>query len=137
MNGSSKSAKGDGKKIVILLIEDQPTILKVHKAFLERMGFEVDVAITGEQAFSSFKNYRYPLVILDGGLPDMTGLELALKIREHEKTSGISRTPLILLSGYTEELLDNWCNSAGIDAYAIKPIHPVVLEKMILRYVTP
>lgn len=137
MNGSSKSAKGEGKKIVILLIEDQLIILKTHKIFLERMGFEVDVATTGEQAFSSFKNYRYPLVILDGGLPDMTGLELALKIREYEKTSGISRTPLILLSGYTDELLDNWCEAADIDAYEIKPVHPSVLKELVLRYIKP
>lgn len=124
-------------KQTILLIEDDPTILNVHKAFIEKIGFTVDTAIIGEEAFNKFQNNHYPLVVLDGGLPDMTGLELALKIREYEKATGISRTPLILLSGYTDQLIQDWCIAGDIDEYAIKPVHPHKLKELILRFVTP
>lgn len=121
-------------KQTLLLIEDDPTILNVHKIFLEKNRFLVDTAINGEEAFKKFKNDRYPLVLLDGGLPDMTGLELALRMREHEKLAGLSRTPLILLSGYTEQMMQDWCRVGDIDAYAIKPVHPVVLEHLVLQF---
>lgn len=124
-------------KQTILLIEDDPTILNVHKIFLEKIGLLVDTAINGEEAFTKFKNDRYPLVMLDGGLPDMTGLELALRMREHEKLAGLSRTPLILLSGYTEQLMQDWCMAGDIDDYTIKPVHPDVLRSLVLHYITP
>ena len=77
---SNTSKKG---KLKVLLIEDDDRILRVHTQFLINMGLEVDTAITGEQAFTMYKNNYYPLVILDGGLPDMTGKDLGLLIREH------------------------------------------------------
>lgn len=136
MSESNINAEALVNKTLVLLVEDNPTILEVHKKFLEKMGLLVDTAITGEEALTKFQNYHYPLVILDGGLPDMTGKDLGLLIREHEQGMNRLRTPLILLTGFTEEDAKKWCKLADIDDYAIKPVHPLVLEKIILSHIT-
>lgn len=123
------------RKPIVLLIEDEEMILNIHKTFLKRQGVLVDTAVTGEEAFRKFQDHQYSLVILDGGLPDTNGKELGIRMRAYEKSVSRPRTPFILLSAYTEEFIKDWCDMADIDSYAIKPVHPVVLEKLVLQFI--
>jgi DNA-binding response OmpR family regulator len=120
---------------VVLLIEDETLILTIHQTFLTRMGVLVDTAVTGEEAYKKFQDNSYSLVILDGGLPDTNGKELGIRIRAYEKNISRPRTPLILLSGYTDEMVKDWCDRADIDSYAIKPVHPSALEQLVRRFI--
>ena len=122
-------------ELKVLLVEDNVTILNVHKTFLNRIGLIVDTAITGEQALKKFQEYHYPLVLLDGGLAGTDVKELAIQMRELEKNTVRLRTSFIILSGYSEELINNWCGTTDINAYAIKPVHPKFLEQLILHYI--
>jgi CheY-like chemotaxis protein len=106
----------------ILLVEDEPIIRRVHRLFLEKMGFQVDVAVDGMQTLEMCTHHFYRLIILDGGLPDMTGLEVGKKIRSLEKKNQTTRKPILLLSAYSSDLLKQWCKEAEIDSFAIKPI---------------
>jgi CheY-like chemotaxis protein len=106
----------------ILLVEDEPIIRRVHRLFLEKMGFQVDIAVNGMQAIERCLHGFYHLIILDGGLPDMTGLEVGKKIRSLEKNKQTLRKPILLLSAYSSGVLKQWCKEAELDSFAIKPI---------------
>ncbi len=121
-------------QISVLLIEDDPRIQTIHMAFLRKMRLQVDTAMTGSEALMKFKKYPYPLVLLDGGLPDMYGNELGKRLREIEKNEGRARVPFILLSAYSEDQVRKWCNEADIDACAIKLVHPDRLKELIQKY---
>ncbi|MES2998102.1 MAG: response regulator [Pseudomonadota bacterium] len=106
----------------ILLVEDQPIIRRVHKLFLEKMGFQVETAINGKTTLEMLTHRFYHLIILDGGLPDMSGVEVGKKIRSFERENQRMRVPIILLSAYSSQLLERWCKEGEIDSFAIKPI---------------
>ena len=111
-----------GKKYKILLVEDDLIIQRVHRLFLEKMGFQVELAVTGLQALEMSVSRFHDLIILDGGLPDMKGVEVGKRIRSLEKKNKTVRKPILLLSAYSSDLLKQWCKEAEIDSFLIKPI---------------
>lgn len=98
------------------------------------MGFEVEIAINGEQALEMYGENLYNLIILDGGLPDMKGSEVGKRIRYLEKENKMQKKPILLLSAYPADLLDQWCKEAEIDGFAIKPICPDKLFSILDGY---
>ena len=106
----------------ILLVEDDPIIQRVHHLFLDKMGFRVDLAGTGTQALQMSECRSYNLIILDGGLPDMIGVEVGKKIRKLERYHKIARRSILLLSAYSSDLLKHWCKEAEIDSFLVKPV---------------
>lgn len=101
----------------ILIIEDEKKISDIVKSYLERDGFHLTVADTGEKALRLIKG-RFDLIILDLKLPDIEGEEICRLIR------GISDVPIIMLTAKSSE--DERVNGLGIgaDDYVIKPFSP-------------
>lgn len=66
----------------IFMVEDIELNIVVAKSLLERLGHEVTVAMRGDQALAMFKPEDYDLVLLDIQLPDMTGFDIAQKLRQ-------------------------------------------------------
>lgn len=101
----------------ILLVEDEKKIADITRAYLERDGFQVTHALTGEQAVSLLKN-PYDLIILDLMLPDYEGEEICSLIRED------SDVPIIMLTAKSSE--DDRVKGLGIgaDDYVVKPFSP-------------
>jgi CheY-like chemotaxis protein len=118
----------------ILLVEDDPIIERVHREFLQRMGFIVEVAVTGQQTLDMCSTHFYHLIILDGGLPDKSCVEVGQGIRRLEKNHKTARKPILLLSAYSPDLLNRWCKEAEIDSFAIKPIRYADLFSMLDSY---
>ena len=110
------------KRKKILLVEDQVIIQRVHSIFLRKMGYQVDIAITGKQTLEMCLSSTYNLIILDAGLPDMQGVEVGKRIRILEKNNKTNRKPIILLSAYPANNLKKWCQEAEIDNFSTKPI---------------
>ena len=113
----------------ILVIEDEDKIAKILKAYLEKEGFMVTVAPTGQKALSTLKD-RFDLIILDLMLPDMDGEDICQTIRKD------SDTPIIMLTAKSEE--DDRVKGLGIgaDDYVVKPFSPrelVARVKALLR----
>lgn len=104
------------------MVEDQLIIQRVHSVFLRKMGYQVDIAINGQQTLDKCLNCTYNLIILDAGLPDMQGVEVGKKIRILEKNNKANRMPIILLSAYPANNLKKWCQEAEIDNFSTKPI---------------
>lgn len=86
------------------------------------MGYQVDIAVNGQQTWEMFSNNTYSLIILDAGLPDVQGIEIGKRIRILEKNNKTNRVPIILLSAYPSNNLKKWCQEAEIDNFSTKPI---------------
>ena len=66
----------------ILLVDDEPLILKGLKYSLEQDGYETDSAMDGEEALEKFQIGEYDLILLDVMLPGVDGIEVCQRIRE-------------------------------------------------------
>ena len=99
----------------ILVVEDEPGIVRAVQANLSGHGFEVEAAPTGEAGLECFRRRRPDLVLLDLGLPDMDGTEVIRRIR----TEG--NTPVIVLSVRGAERDKVKALDLGADDYLAKP----------------
>lgn len=99
----------------VLVVDDEVKILEVIKSFLESKGFVVFTAENGKEAFRIFEKQMISLVILDLMLPDMSGEEICMSLRQK------SRVPIIMLTAKVGE--DNMLEGLGIgaDDYIKKP----------------
>lgn len=104
----------------ILIVEDEESIREVIKQYLEREGFAVEEAISGEVALLKF-NSSISLVVLDLNLPNRDGIEVAKEIRKK------SQVPIIMVTARTEESDELKGLSIGADDYIKKPFSPKVL----------
>lgn len=99
----------------ILIIEDDNFLLEMVVKAGKQGGFDIDIAVDGEEGFTKAKNGDYDLILLDLILPKMHGLELLKKLRSEN-----IMTPVVVLSNlYDKETLDT-ANSLGIKDYIIK-----------------
>jgi two-component system sensor histidine kinase/response regulator len=101
-------------KIRVLVVEDDPISQKAVKFMLTDFGYDVDIASNGGQALRMFEN-NYDMMILDVGLPDISGLEVSQKIRKKEINK---RIPII---GWTsQDTMRQACLAAGYDEVVVK-----------------
>ena len=98
----------------VLVVDDEPVILRTVTANLGRRGFRVDVAQTGEAAIAQVEEHP-DLIVLDLGLPDTDGLEVIRRIRAR------SDTPIIVLSARDAEREKVHALELGADDYLTKP----------------
>ena len=82
----------------LLLVDDEPAIIKGLKFSLERDGYEIDAAYDGEEAIQMFNERQYDLVVLDVMLPKLDGLTVLQRIREK------STVPVIMLTAKGEDM---------------------------------
>jgi len=123
------------RKLRILLAEDNMMNQKVAKNMLKKMGHTVEVANNGEEAVKAYEESEFDLILMDGQMPVMDGLEAARTIRDAEEQSAIARVPIIAVTanamkGDRERFL-----AAGMDDYITKPLKRKALEEAIGRIV--
>lgn len=114
----------------ILVVDDEPQILKVLIAYLEKAGYQVFPASDGISALSIFQRENPDFLILDLNLPGMDGLEVCKAIRRD------SNIPILMLTARVEEADRLIGLELGADDYVIKPFSPrevVARVKTILR----
>lgn len=116
----------------ILVVDDEPILLKGLKFSLEQDGYAVDVAMDGNEAYDKIINQPYHLVVLDLMLPGLDGLEVCKKVRE------TSMVPIIILTAKGEDSSKVLGLEYGADDYLTKPFNILELKariKAILRRV--
>jgi two-component system alkaline phosphatase synthesis response regulator PhoP len=102
----------------ILIIEDEPELVKVLRSYLEQAGFSVLSAGRGDSGLSTWEHKRPDLVILDLNLPGMDGLDVARAIRRK------SDTPILMLTARVDETDQLIGLELGADDYMPKPFSP-------------
>ena len=117
----------------IFVVDDEPQIVKVLKAYLEKAGFQVVTASDGKAALAIFQREKPDFLILDLNLPGMDGLDICKAIRRD------SNIPILMLTARVEETDRLIGLELGADDYVIKPFSPrevVARVKTIFRRTT-
>lgn len=118
----------------ILIVDDEPQILKVLQAYLEKEGYQVFSSIDGTTALTLFDLEKPDFVILDLNLPGMDGLDVCREIRRE------SNVPIMMLTARVEEVDKLIGLELGADDYVIKPFSPrevVARIRTIFKRVNP
>lgn len=109
----------------ILVVEDDPNILEVTRAFLIAEGYEVFTSENGMEAFGIFESQAFDLIIMDIMMPKMDGYTLCELIRTK------SSTPILMLTALGEEDSELKGFELGADDYIQKPFSYKVLLKRV------
>ena len=105
----------------ILLVEDDPLLRHAFRLLLEDAGYEVHEAGTAAQAIDEAHARKPALILLDLGLPDRPGLEVARHITSQPETAGIR---VVALTGRVGARERDACFEAGCTHFFTKPIEP-------------
>ncbi|MDQ3945601.1 MAG: response regulator transcription factor [Actinomycetota bacterium] len=112
-SGSTGPARTSGTRV--LAVDDEPPILRALATNLRARGYDVDLATTGEAALELASRHPPDVVILDLGLPGMSGLEVIQGLR------GWSTVPILILSAREAQGDKVAALDAGADDYVTKP----------------
>ena len=113
--------KEPSKKSQILLVDDEPGLRNAVKTFLEDEGFEITVAVDGEDGWEKAQQFFPDLIISDIMMPRCNGYALLERVREDERLGG---TPVIFLTAKGMTLDRTQGYLAGVDDYISKPFDP-------------
>jgi two-component system alkaline phosphatase synthesis response regulator PhoP len=116
---------------LILLVDDEPSIIQLARMYLERENFRVEAAGDGEAALESVKRLNPDLIVLDVMLPKVDGFEICRRLR----TEG-SPVAILMLTARDEDIDKILGLELGADDYLTKPFNPrelVARVKAILR----
>ena len=102
----------------ILIAEDERRISDIVRDYLERAGFRVTTATTGREALAAARARRPDLIVLDLGLPEMDGIDVAKAVRAE------STVPIIMLTARVDEGDKVTGLEIGADDYMTKPFSP-------------
>jgi len=108
----------------ILAVDDEEDILELLRFNLMREGFEIETALTGEQALEKSVRLQPALVLLDLMLPGIDGLEVARRLKFNRRTRTV---PIIMLTAKGEETDIVAGLELGADDYVVKPFSPRIL----------
>lgn len=105
----------------ILVVDDDPGIVRLVRSYLEQAGFKVQSAFDGATARRLIRNERPDLVILDLMLPDDDGFEIARALRSDPATANL---PIIMLTARVDDTDRIVGLELGADDYIVKPFNP-------------
>ena len=117
----------------ILVVDDEPTIVRLMEFILARQGHEMLVAVNGEEALEKIQAHKPDLVLLDIMMPRIDGYEVARQVRANEETSGL---PIIMLSAKAQEEDIRKGMEVGVNEYITKPFSPDQLVRVVGGYLS-
>lgn len=120
----------------ILLAEDDKINQVVVTSFLEKLNLgRVEIVENGKEAVNMFCSHRFDLILMDGEMPEMNGIDATLKIRAIEKDKNLLRTPIIALTAHTTAEDRAVFLKSGMDEFLKKPLSPEALNKAVQKVV--
>ena len=102
----------------VMVVDDEPKIVELARDYLEHAGFSVVVAHDGKAALATARVQQPDLIVLDLGLPELDGLDVARTLRQE------SSVPIVMLTGRSEESDKLVGLELGADDYVTKPFSP-------------
>jgi len=121
MPAKKNEKNGEGKKL--LVVEDDPFLSDIYNTKLKQVGFNVDLAMTGEECLQKLASGKYDLMVLDIVLPQLDGWEILSRIKEMRQRNSnpnLNGLKIIILSnlGQKEEIRKGL--DLGADGFMIK-----------------
>lgn len=124
-------ASGDRR---VLVVDDIELNAQIAAAMLRNAGFEVSIAINGQEALDKIDDNRVDLILMDIQMPVMDGIEATKRLRQHVNDQ-IRATPVVALTAHGSDADRDVCISAGMNAFLRKPIESKELVAVVRQLV--
>ena len=118
----------------VLVVDDEPNIVMSLRFLMEREGFEVEVAPTGEAALAALDDRPADLVLLDVMMPELDGFEVCQRIRDNPAWA---RTKVVMLTAKGRDVEREKGLALGADLYVTKPFSTRDLVAEVKRMLSP
>ncbi len=112
----------------VLVVDDEPYIGYLVKMVLSRRGYEVVLALNGEEALTISQERGFDLFLLDVAMPRMGGVELCRRLRNLPHAA---QTPVVMLTARGDERTKVEALEAGAAEFMTKPFSPKALQKRV------
>lgn len=135
MSLNSLQEKTDAKRTpaqpLALVAEDHEDTRLLFRTLLELRGYSVIEAADGEETVRTAESARPDLILMDGGLPRLSGVDATRRIRAAEH---IRHVPIVFVSGHAEAAFLALAREAGCDDFLVKPVDLAELEDVLEKY---
>ena len=112
----------------MLVVDDNVDLVDMLAMVVEAGGHHVRKAFDGRSAISAALEYQPHLILLDVGMPDMNGMEVAQELRRHPEMSG---TRIVALTGWGQAEDRRRTAEAGFDDHLTKPADPSQIQRIL------
>jgi len=117
----------------VLLVEDDPLILKMYQAKFQNEGYKVSVAEDGVHGLSMVTEEKPDIILLDIMMPQMSGIDFLKKLRATESGKNI---PVLVLTNLSEKTEEQDAVSLGVKEYLLKAsLTPAEIVEKVKKYV--
>lgn len=116
---------------IVLVVDDNPTNLKLIAYLLQAKGYDVRTATDAESAFEVVHDARPALILMDLQLPGMDGLELTRQLKSAPETRDIV---VIAVTAYAMKGDEERARAAGCDGYIPKPVDTRALPRIVAQH---
>jgi len=113
----------------ILVVDDDILVVEALEELLKSSGYQVRVAMRGQEALEILEKERFDLLILDVVMPKMTGFDVCCAVRKRDDE--MSTVKIIMLTAKTDARNAEAREECGCDLYLTKPIDPDKLKELI------
>ncbi|MBI3202197.1 MAG: response regulator [Myxococcales bacterium] len=114
----------------MLIIDDNPTNLKLAAFVLAKSGYEIRTAADADAALSELERWSPRLILMDLQLPGMDGFELTRRLKADPARRGIK---VIAVTAYAMQRDEARALAAGCDGYVAKPVAPDTLRALVAK----
>jgi len=112
----------------VLIVDDNRDSVETMATLIRLSGHEIEKAHDGETALEKAKSFKPEIILLDVGLPDMHGYEVAERLRAIPENKSLV---IVALTGYGNEEDRRRARDAGFDYHFVKPVDFTALESLI------
>lgn len=112
----------------VLVIDDDAVVGRSFDRVLSEKGYEVDTALSGEEALKDIEAHDYDVVFTDIRMPGMDGLEVTERIKAR-----CPWTPIVVITGYGTEENEAKASVLGVSGFVRKPLTPEMIESITLK----
>lgn len=122
-------------KAKILIVEDERVLAQMYKDKFEEAGYDIDLALSSEEAIDYLKKNKPDLILLDILLPKENGISFVKKARD---IKGVSKIPIVAFSNYDTPDVKKEASRLGVKAYLIKTQYtPKELLEEVKKFLSP
>jgi CheY-like chemotaxis protein len=121
----------------ILVVDDVETNLALTVRMLSERGHVATAVHSGVEAIDTFEQSRFDVVLMDLQMPGLDGFDTTAALRAEELLRGITRTPIVALTGHTTGEERDRCVAAGMDGFLSKPVRPDALFAAVEQFIAP
>lgn len=112
----------------VLVIDDDAVVGRSFERVLTEKGYEVDMALTGEEGLKDMDETDYDVVFTDIKMPGIDGIEVAERIK-----AKCPWTPVVVITGYGTEENEARASVLGVNGFVRKPLTPEMIESVTLK----